>query len=375
VKNPSIRVDNGVHWVHAAHFGGCEQPGLARVPTGIFRLVMPLLVQPTLPEPRGPISMSVVELLAERAPLRYLAKVETSLADADPAGLDLQLALYVCYELHYRGFDGVDGGWEWNPGLLYLRGRLEELFLNDITAGVGDIEPEDGALAELEKLCVEPANGDGPSYYLRDEGSWEQMREYFAHRSLYHLKEGDPHAWAIPRLTGQAKASFVAVEYDEFGAGKGSRLHQQLFADLMAAANLDTAYLGYLNHVPAEALAVVNLMSLFGLHRRLRGSAVGHFAATEVTSPPGSRRMVQALERLGAPQECRAFYAEHVEADAVHEQVVRTDVVGDLVAREPALDRDVVFGIRAFDLVENRLADHLMECWRSGRTSLRRPVN
>lgn len=342
---------------------------------GIFPLVMPLLVQPTLPEPRGPISMSVVELLAERAPLRYLAKVETSLADADPAGLDLQLALYVCYELHYRGFDGVDGGWEWNPGLLYLRGRLEELFLNDITAGVGEIHPEDGALAELEKLCVEPVTGDGPSYYLRDEGSWEQMREYFAHRSLYHLKEGDPHAWAIPRLTGQAKASFVAVEYDEFGAGKGSRLHQQLFADLMAAADLDTTYLGYLNHVPAEALAVVNLMSLFGLHRRLRGSAVGHFAATEVTSPPGSRRMVQALERLGAPQECRTFYAEHVEADAVHEQVVRTDVVGDLVAREPALDRDVVFGIRAFDLVENRLADHLMACWRAGQTSLRRPLN
>ncbi|PRC54388.1 hypothetical protein C6A85_49015, partial [Mycobacterium sp. ITM-2017-0098] len=85
-----------------------------------------------------------------------------------------------CYELHYRGFDGVDGGWEWNPGLLYLRGLLEELFLNDITAGVGAIDPDDGALAELDKLCVEPVNGSGPSYYLRDEGSWEQMREYFA---------------------------------------------------------------------------------------------------------------------------------------------------------------------------------------------------
>ena len=319
--------------------------------------------------------MSVVDLLAERAPLRYLAKVETSLADADPAGLDLQLALYTCYELHYRGFAGVDSGWEWNPGLLYLRGRLEELFLDDVKRGVGDIDPDVSAVEELDKLCVEPVNGDGPSYYLRDSGTWDQMREYFAHRSLYHLKEGDPHAWAIPRLTGQAKASFVAVEYDEFGAGKGTRLHQQLFADLMEAADLDTTYLGYLNQVPAEALAVVNLMSLFGLHRALRGSAVGHFAATEVTSPPGSRRMVQALERLGAPPECAGFYAEHVEADAVHEQIVRTDVVGDLVTREPDLNRDVVFGIRGFDLVENRLADHLMASWRAGKTSLRRALD
>ncbi|WP_283634537.1 iron-containing redox enzyme family protein [Mycolicibacterium poriferae] len=318
--------------------------------------------------------MSVVELLAERAPLRSFNRVETSLADADPAGLDVQLALYLCYELHYRGFAGVDAGWEWNPGLLYLRGRLEDVFLDDIRRAVGDLEPDAGALAELDTLCVEPVDGSGLSYFLRDEGSWEQMREYFVHRSLYHLKEGDPHAWAIPRLSGQAKASFVAVEFDEFGAGRGARVHQQLFADLLDAAELDSAYLGYLDDVPAPTLAVVNLMSLFGLHRRLRGAAVGHFAATEVTSPPGSRRMVQALERLDAPEPCRAFYAEHVEADAVHEQVVRTDVVGDLVAREPELDADVVFGIRAFDVVETRLADHLMECWQTGTPSLRREI-
>ena len=317
----------------------------------------------------------MVELLAERAPLRSFNRVETSLADADPAGLDVQLALYLCYELHYRGFAGVDAGWEWNPGLLYLRGRLEDIFLEDIRRAVGDLDPETDALGELDKLCVEPVDGTGLSYFLRDEGSWAQMREYFVHRSLYHLKEGDPHAWAIPRLSGQAKASFVAVEFDEFGAGRGARVHQQLFADLLDAAGLDSAYLGYLDDAPAPTLAVVNLMSLFGLHRRLRGAAVGHFAATEVTSPPGSRRMVQALERLGAPEPCRAFYAEHVEADAVHEQVVRTDVVGDLVAREPELDADVVFGIRAFDVVETRLADYLMDCWQTGTPSLRREIS
>jgi hypothetical protein len=78
---------------------------------------------------------------------------------------------------------------------------------------------------------------------------------------------------------------------------------------------------------------------------------------------------------LGAPQPCIRFYSEHVEADAVHEQVVRTDVVGDMVANEPHLERDIVFGIRAKDLVEDRLAAHLMDCWTTGRSSLRRPLN
>jgi hypothetical protein len=201
------------------------------------------------------------------------------------------------------------------------------------------------------------------------------MREYFVHRSLYHLKEGDPHAWAIPRLSGQAKASFVAIEFDEYGAGQASKVHQQLFADLLTAADLDATYLAYLEVVPAESLAVVNLMSLFGLHRQFRGAAVGHFASTEITSPPGSRRLVEALQRLNAPEECVTFYREHVEADAVHEQVVRIDVVGDLVAREPQLDRDVVFGIRAHATVEDRLADAIMASWKADETSLRRPLS
>lgn len=305
----------------------------------------------------------------------HLARIGASVGDSDPYGLDLQLALCMCYELHYRGFAGVDPTWEWNPDLLKLRAELERAFLAGVRRDVGPVESDRTPAAEMEALSLEPVDGTGPSYYLRDTGTWEQMREYFVHRSMYHLKEGDPHAWAIPRLTGGAKAAFVAIEFDEYGAGQGHRAHQQLFADLLAAADLDTTYLGYLDAVPAEALAVVNLMSMFGLHRRLRGAAIGHFAATEITSSPGSRRMAQALERMGAPRPCVAFYREHVEADAVHEQVVRHDVVDDLVAREPQLGRDIIFGMRALTVVEERLADTIMASWTQDQSSLRRGLN
>lgn len=330
-------------------------------------------LEPVLPTPRGPLSNAVIERLKERAPRGRLNRIRAWIGDADPFGIDLQLALYVCYELHYRGFAGVDSGWEWNPGLLHLRTRLEQTFLTALRAAIDPV-PE-SAVREMNRLSVEPADGSGPSYFLRDHGTWEQMREYFAHRSLYHLKEGDPHAWAIPRLTGQAKAAFVAVEFDEYGAGRGERVHQQLFTELMTAAGLDPTYLGYIDAVSAEALGTVNLMSLFGLHQRYRGAVVGHFAATEITSSPGSRRMLDGLTRLGAPDPCKAFYREHVTADAVHEQVVRTDVVGGLLRREPHLEADVVFGIRAFEFVESRLADRLMRSWIAGSSSLRRQLS
>jgi len=332
-------------------------------------------LEPALPWAAGPLSSTVLGLLACRPPQRSFTPVAVPISEADPYGLDLHLALYVCYALHYRGFAGVDPRWEWNPVLLAVRGQLEDVFLDAVRRDVGAIDTGERASAEMDALCVEPADGTGPSYYLRDNGTWEQMREYFVHRSLYHLKEGDPHAFAIPRLTGQAKASFVAIEFDEFGGGHGSQVHQQLFADLMDAADLDSSYLAYLDAVPAESLAVVNLMSMFGLHRDLRGAAIGDFASTEITSSPGSRRIVDALHRMGAPEPCVRFYAEHIEADAVHEQIVRTDVVGDMVTNEPHLDSDVVFGIRAKDLVEERLAAHMLGCWAEGRSSLRRPLS
>lgn len=136
------------------------------------------------------------------------------------------------------------------------------------------------------------------SDFLQSEGLLWQVREYSALRSLYHLKEADPHAWVIPRLHGRAKAAMAAVEYDEFGAGRAEDIHARLFADLMDDLGLDHAYGAYLDAAPAQGLCTVNVMSLFGLHRALRGALVGHFAAVEVTSSPApgdSRR------RCGAP--------------------------------------------------------------------------
>lgn len=249
-----------------------------------------------LPETRGEVSAALIEALGREPGLRSLP--DTSLvAGADPYGNDLQLALYLCYELHYRGFDGVDGAWEWDPELLRVRAALEREFMAALRADVPLAEDVGSA---LDELALEPVDGDGVSYFLRDEGELWHLREYAAHRSLYHLKEADPHVWVIPRLTGRAKAGMAAVEYDEFGAGRAEQVHSKLFADLMADLQLDTSYGRYLDAGSRQMLATVNLMSLFGLHRSHRGALVGHFASVETTSPPGSRRLAQALKRAGA---------------------------------------------------------------------------
>ncbi len=157
----------------------------------------------------------------------------------------------------------------------------------------------------------------GPSWHLSREGDLGQLREYVAHRSLYHLKEGDPQSWVVPRLQGQAKASFVTVQHDEYGGGRGECMHAALFVEMMRELDLDATYSAHLHGAPAVTLAPVNLMSMAGLHRSLRGVSVGQFAMVEVTSSPGSRRLLAAFARLGAGSAGQRSYDEHVEADAV----------------------------------------------------------
>ncbi|GGT15653.1 iron-containing redox enzyme family protein [Streptomyces purpureus] len=327
---------------------------------------------PLLPAGRGPLSAAVLMALRAPAPAPELASpaVAHAAGAADPWGEDLQLALYVLYELHYRGFADIQGEREWDPDLLRLRGLLEarmlDALVDELTGAPTTVDEAFGPLLE------EPVDLSGSlSRFLETHGELWQLREYAALRSLYHLKEADPHAWVIPRLTGRAKAAMVAIEYDEFGAGRAERVHARLFADLMTDLGLDPSYGRYLECAPAPLLATVNLMSLLGLHRARRGALVGHFAWVEVTSSPGSRRLARAMRRCGAGPAAEHFYAEHVEADAVHEQVVRHEVIGGLLAAEPGLEADIAFGCAATDLLEDRLGAYLRTRWTAGRSALR----
>lgn len=321
------------------------------------------LRSPRLPAARGPLSQAVVDHCAGRGALPF-----PSAGGADPYGEDLQLALYVCYELHYRGFADVPDSMEWDLDLLALRLGLEAAFLEALrrdVAGGADVD------AEVAALLTETVGARGISHHLAREGTTEQFREYVTHRSAYHLKEADPQLLVVSRLTGRAKAGMVTVEHDEYGAGRADEMHSELFAAMMRELGLSCAYGDHLDRVSGSVLAEVNLMSVCGLRRELRAAAVGQFAVIELTSSPGSARLVRAAQRLGCGPATEYFYAEHVEADAVHEQILRREVLGPMLEAEPELAEDLVFGMQASQLLGARFADEVLDAWSAGRSSLR----
>jgi len=296
---------------------------------------------------------------------------------ADPlADEDLQLALYLCYELHYRGLPGVDDSWEWEPALLALRRELEIRFEDALRCAVPPADdPARAAGIDLALRAIAEQDGPSLSSYIKVSASLEEVREFVVHRSAYQLKEADPHSWAIPRLSGAPKAALIEVQSDEYGGGRAEWMHAELFARAMRALGLDSEYGAFLDVIPGITLATVNLMSLFGLHRRWRGAIVGHLALFEMTSSIPNRRYGEGLRRLGFDGDATLFFDEHVTADAVHENIAAVDLAGGLARQDEALANDILWGARALAHLDERWASHLLESWNDGRTSLLRELS
>jgi len=324
-----------------------------------------------LPETRGEISEQLLGALT--GPVQTLAALAFA-APQDPlADDDLQLALYLCYELHYRGLPGVAAEWEWEPSLLAIRRELEACFEAALHAAVpereGPAAPEEMDLAL--RALADADDAPSLSRFIERHASLDQVLEFVAHRSGYQLKEADPHSWALPRLHGAPKAALVQIQADEYGGGRAERIHAQLFADAMDELGLDPGYGAYLDLLPGVTLATVNLMSLLGLHRNHLGAIIGHLALFEMTSSVPNARYARGLRRLGCGARATAFFDEHVEADAIHENVAAVDLAGGLARQQPALARDIVWGAASLVELDGRWARHLLGAWEAGESSLR----
>ena len=345
-----------------------------------------------IPSARGPISAGLFRLLAGSpgddaaalGALQDLVEAQLPLIDDIIDDGDAQLTLFCLYELHYGGLDGVTDRWEWNPGLIALRQSIEEPFERALRSAVrqtaGAALPasaaglDSDAVADILFGLAAQDGGPGMSRHVAKKATLEQLEEFLIHKSIYQLKEADPHTWAIPRLSGRAKAALVEIQADEYGGGRQDRMHSTLFARTMRGLRLDDRYGAYVDAVPPISLASVNVMSLFGLNRRLRGAIAGHLAMYEMTSSRPNQLYGNGFRRLGFDADVTGYFDEHVEADAVHEQIAGRDLAGGLVESEPELFPDVLFGATAVMAIDARLTLHIMGAWENGEPSLLSPV-
>ena len=331
-----------------------------------------------LPLGRGPLSSAVLRTLAEGSAADQEVLLDEVGRTAKQADLltddDLHLTLWTLHELHFRGFDEVDPAREWDPALIRVRTALEESFEHELRARTASYVEDarvsaDGVPDQIYHV-IAAVPGPSLAHYVQREATRDQLVEFMAHRSIYHLKESDPTSFVLPRLDGAPKAALAELLYDEYGGGRPDRLHATLFARALEGCGLDATYGAHIDLTPGYTLAVNNAMSMFGLNRRLRGAALGHLAAFEATSSLPCRRFASGIRRLGLPDAVWDYFDEHVEADAVHEQVALRGICGTLVEAEPALLDDVLMGAAACLVLDAVVAERMLDTWRTGGSTL-----
>ncbi|WP_243231679.1 iron-containing redox enzyme family protein [Microbacterium sp. CIAB417] len=326
---------------------------------------------------RGPLSEAVALHLSAAAAgddLAALAERALAMTPDIVRDDDIQLALFCLYANAYGSLDGLDAALEWDAELLTVRQLLESAFEADLRREIAvPALPAPHAADVAQALFTLTSDDSGPSLsrYLARKATDEQAREFLIQRTVYTLREADPHSWAIPRLRGRAKAALVEIQSDEYGGGRPDRVHAEIFARTVRAAGLDDRYGAYVDDVPAVTLASHNTMSMFGLNRRLLGAIVGHLAAFEMTSSIPNRLYGDGLRRLGYGEDVTDYFDERVEADAVHEQIAGRDLAGALAEDRPDLLADIMFGAAACLAVDGWVAQHMYDAFTSGVSSLR----
>ncbi len=322
---------------------------------------------PLIPWPRGPLSAAVINALS-RAPGNF-GKLPEIDVDDTLTDDDLHLALYLCYEVHYRDLTPHD--WEWDTDLLRFRAELEDAFIARLTEEVASHHsrsPFDVTTALDQLLTSAPRSS--VSTHFDSGGTLDQMREFCVHKSASHLREGDPQAFAIPRLSGDAKAALIEIQYENVAAELARRTHASMFATTMEYLGLDPSYGSYVEMLPGVTLAGVNLVSMFALHRKWRAALVGQVAIREMTSVEPMRSYGRALDRFGIGTSGRSFFDAYAGVDVRHLEEARARMVSSLLNTEPEMGAQILFGAAAMLLLDEHFTQHVLRAWENGLSSL-----
>ncbi|MBV8221432.1 MAG: iron-containing redox enzyme family protein [Solirubrobacterales bacterium] len=144
-------------------------------------------------------------------------------------------------------------------------------------------------------------------------------------------------------IRGRAKVVLGANYWDEMGRGDPDAVHTVLHDRLVKALDLPT--------IPRPALSVTALRrsalnGLLATNRWLQPEMIGALGLLELQAGPRCRRVVQALDRLGAPADAFPFYEEHARADPRHGKAWLDDAVQPLVQEHPEWGPRIVRGAR-----------------------------
>jgi hypothetical protein len=242
-----------------------------------------------------------------------------ALAGAEPVDWrDLLLTLSAIHDLHTAPLGRLHGRerFQHHPAVAGLKWRLEEELVAELARrdeATGWDIPERPAAA-MRAIGV---RGLVPGIYewLADDADRQEIVEFL---SLEGGPDGgfdDLVAACQIGLDGSPKLELARNYWDEMGNGSLARVHTELHRKLTQALELSCPPR---DRQPVEALERSVLGGLLATNRWLQPEMLGALGLLELQAGPRCRKVVAALERIGAGEDALDFYAEHAAVDPRH---------------------------------------------------------
>ena len=277
-----------------------------------------------------------------------------ALAGAEPVDRrDRVLALMTVHDLHTAPLDVVGPAvrHQHHPAVADLKRRLESSWLAELDAAwaaqdrydddwSGESDPGARVVRDMRSLAAKDRLPDAYRWLART-ATWDELVAFLALEGGPDGGFDDLVAVCQVGLSGSAKMELGKNYWDEMGCGDLDAVHTTLHQRMGAAIGMP--------HVrreeqPVEALERIAVGGLLATNRWLQPEMVGALGLLELQAGPRCRLVVQAFDRLRAPQAAYRFYVEHADLDPVHGKDWMDKAVVPLVEESPHWGPRIVKG-------------------------------
>ncbi len=314
----------------------------------------PVELAPPPPSPTGPPFAAVP---TTSAPGSLQVRLAGALATGDCDALrgapaldrrDRFLSLLSVYDLHTAPLEQIGDTvrFQGHPGVAELKSRLEAEWLGELERswqGAGrlaEATTPERAAAAMRSVAARDRLPAAYKWLAKDAG-WFEVVDFLALEGGPDGGFDDLVSTCQIGLSGSAKLELAQNYWDEMGNGDPAAVHTRLHDDLVAAVQMPQVPR---SAMPVEALERAALGGLLATNRWLQPEMLGALGLLELQAGPRCRLVLQAFDRLGAPEGAYPFYVEHAEVDPRHGKDWVEKAVGPLVAERPDWGPRIVKG-------------------------------
>lgn len=185
-----------------------------------------------------------------------------------------------------------------------------------------------------------PGQGDPLFPWLEQHADLAAMRWFIKQEAAGEAGFDDLVALAQLRMPPRPKLEMARNYWDEMGRGRLAGMHGPLLEEAVTELQVTPDA----DETVWESLALANLMLALAVSRRYVYQAIGALGAVELTAPGRVAYVNRGMRRLGISAAGRRYFQLHEGLDVRHSEAWNREVLGPLVARDPACALSIAEG-------------------------------